>query len=223
MADHRITGLAPGLLLAALTLSGCPGSPSHMSTLPSEAPPPPQSGTLTAQVPEGSGLIIEAGSIYDLTRELDLIREDRELADMNRQVGPMMAFLGSHDDRYISSQVSDIHRFILPRLTRKIEQSPLRSEPWNGDFRLSFNVWSLHCMFENQNRVVWPHPICSTEIGVSLYETAGDSLLFGPGPMQTVSVKKETLEGGSTLEPLYEEAAQKIFDAFDGYWSSRPR
>ncbi len=222
MADRRITGLAPGLLLAALALWGCPGSPSHMSTLPSEAPPP-QPGTLTAQVPDGSGLIIEAGSTYDLTRELELIEADWELADMNRLAGPMMAFLGSHDDRYISSQVSDIHRSILPRLVRKIEQSPLRYERWNGAFRLSFHVWSLYFMFENQNRVVWPHPICSTEIGVSLYETAGDSLLFRQDPNLVVEVRKETPPGRSTLEQVYEEAAQGIFEAFDGYWSSKPR
>ena len=222
MADQRITGFSPGLLLAALALWGCPGSPSHMSTLPSEAPPPPQPGTLTAQVPDGSGLIIEAGSTYDLTRELELIEADWELAE-GGIAGDMMAFLGSRDSRYISSQVSDIHRFILPRLARKIEQSPLRYERWNGAYRLSFNVPSLYFWFEERTRVELPHPVCWTEIRVSVYETAGDSLLFRQNPNLAVEVRKKTPAGRSTLDQVYEEAAQKIFDAFDGYWSSRPR
>ena len=221
MADRRITGLAPGLL-AALALWGCPGSPSHMSTLPSQAPPPPQPGTLTAQVPDGSGLIIEAGSTYDLTRELELIETDWELAE-GGMAGDMMAFLGSRDSRYISSQVSDIHRFILPRLVRKIEQSPLRYERWNGAYRLSFNVPSLYFIIEDHTRLDWPQPICWTEIRVSVYETAGDSLLFRQDPNLVVEVRKETRAGRSTLDRVYEEAARKIFDAFDGYWSSRPR
>ena len=222
MADRRITGLTPGLLLAALALLGCPGSPSRMSTLPSEAPPPPQPGTLTAQVPEGSGLIIEAGSTYDLTRELELIEADWELAE-GGMAGDMMAFLGSRDSRYISSQVSDIHRFILPRVVRKIEQSPLRYERWNGAYRLSFSVPSLYFIVEDHTRLDWPRPVCWTEIRVSLYETEGDSLLFWKNPNLTVEVKKKTRAGRSTLEQVYEEAAQGIFDAFEGYWSSRPR
>ena len=229
MADRRITGLAPVLLLAALALWGCPGSPSHMSTLPPQAPPLPPPGTLTERVAHGSGLIIEAGSSYDLTRELELIGADWELA---QAVGAdaMMVYLGTRDSRYISSQVTDIHRFILPRLSRKITQSPLGLEPWNGAFRLSFDVWSLYFMIETDPRVERPHPICWMEIGVSLHETAGDSLLFRqqqliirerhPDPIGPVS--KGTPAGRSTLEPVHEKAAQAIFDAFNAYWSSRP-
>ena len=63
MADHRITRLAPGLVLAALALSGCPGSPSR--NVDPSFPGHPQSavnrGTLTAQASgRVSGLIIEA-------------------------------------------------------------------------------------------------------------------------------------------------------------------
>ena len=220
MADRRITGLTPGLLLAALALTGCPGSPSRMSTLPSEAPPPPPPGTPTARVTHNSGLIIEAGSTYEL-RELEWIRTDWELA--GGQAKPMMAFLGSRDSRYISSQVSDIHRSILPRLIRKIEQSPLRYERWNGAYRLWFNVATLYFWFDDRPGSDWPRPVCWTEIRVSLYETEGDSLLFWKNPNLTVEVKKKTRAGRSTLEQVYEEAAQGIFDAFDGYWSSRPR
>ena len=233
MADHRIiTGLAPGLLLAALALSGCPGSPSHMSTLPPEAPPPPP-GTQTARVTHNSGLIIEAGSGYDLTRELERIRADWKIAqESSSDTDAMMKYLGSRDSDYLSSQVTDIHRFILPRLSRKITQSPLGLEQWNGAFRLSFTVWTLFFMFETDPRVEWPHPICWTEISVSLYETAGDSLLFRQQPNLIItlrqpnlvrSVRNETPEGRSTLEPLYEKAAQEIFDSFNTYWSSRPR
>ena len=219
MASQRITALAPGLLLTALALSGCPGSPSHMSTLLPEAPPPPP-GALIAQVPEGSGLIIEAGSTYEL-RELEWISTDWELA--GGQSKAMMAYFGSRDSRYISSQVSDIHRFILPRLIRKIEQSPLRYERWDGAYRLSFNVATLYFWFDDITRVDWPQPVCWTEIRVALYETAGDSLLFRKDPNLIVEKKKKTRAGRSTLEEVYEEAAQGIFDAFDGYWSSRPR
>ena len=229
MADQRITGLSPGLLLTALALWGCPGSPSHMSTLPPEAPPPPPPGTLTERVTHGSGLIIAAGSNYDLTRELELIGADWELAQAGG-TNAMMAYLGTRDSRYISSQVADIHRFILPRLSRKITQSPLGLEPWNGAFRLSFNVWTLFFMIETDPRVERPHPICWMEIGVSLHETAGDSLLFRqqqlivrerhPDPVGPV--RNETPAGRSTLEPVHEKAAQAIFDAFNAYWSSRP-
>ena len=230
MADHRITGLAPGLLLAALALLGCPGSPSRTPPPPYQAPLPPP-GTLTERVTHGSGLIIEAGSNYDLTRQLERIRADWELAqESSSEIGAMMIYLGTRDSRYISSQVTDIHRFILPRLSRKITQSPLGLEPWNGAFRLSFNVWSLYFMVETDPRVERPHPICWMEIGVSLHETAGDSLLFRqqqliirerhPAPIGPVS--RETPAGRSTLEPVHEKAAQEIFDAFAGYWSSRP-
>ncbi len=228
MADRRITGLSPGLLLAALALLGCPGSPSRTSTPPYQAPLPPP-GTLTERVTHGSGLIIEAGSNYDLTRELELIGADWELAQAGG-ADAMMVYLGTRDSRYISSQVTDIHRFILPRLSRKITQSPLGLEPWNGAFRLSFNVWSLYFMIETDPRVERPHPSCWMEIGVSLHETAGDSLLFRqqqlivrerhPDPIGPVS--KETPAGRSTLEPVHEKAAQAIFDAFNAYWSSRP-
>ena len=222
MADHRKTVLTPGLLLAALALWGCPGSPSHMSTLPSEAPPPPPPSTPTARVTHNSGLIIEAGSTYDLTRELELIEADWELAE-GGMAGDMMAFLGSRDSRYISSQVSDIHAQILPRLIRKIEQSPLRYERWNRAYRLWFNVSTLYFWFDDPPRSDWPRPVCWTEIRVSLYETEGDSLLFWKDPNLTVEVKKKTRAGRSTLEQVYEEAAQGIFDAFNTYWSSRPR
>ena len=233
MADRRITGLSPGLLLAALALWGCPGSPSHMSTLPPEAlPAPPPPGTPTERVTHNSGLVIEAGSNYDFTRELERIREDWETAQESSSVtDAMMKYLGSRDSRYISSQVTDIHRFILPRLSRKITQSPLGLEPWNGAYRLSFNVWSLDFLFETNPVVEWPHPKCWTEIGVSLYETAGDSLLFRQQPNLIItqrqpnlvrSVRNENPAGRSTLEPLYEKAAQEIFDAFERYWSFRP-
>ena len=232
MADRRITGLAPVLLLAALALWGCPGSPSHMSTPPPEALRPPPPSSQTERVTHSSGLIIEAGSGYDFTTELERIRADWEIArESSSDTDAMMKYLGSRDSRYLSSQVTDIHRYILPRLSRKITQSPLGLEPWNGAFRLSFTVWTLWFMFETDPRLEWPHPICWTEISVAVYETAGDSLLFRQQPNLIISerqpnlvrsVRNETPAGRSTLEPVYEKAAQGIFDAFNAYWSSRP-
>lgn len=229
MADQRLPALAPGLLLAALALWGCPGSPSHMSTLPPEAPPPPP-GISTERVTHNSGLVIEAGSNYDLTGELERIRAAWEIVEESSGSDAMMKFLGSRDSRYLSSQVTDIHRYIVPRLSRKITQSPLGLEPWNGAFRLSFTVETLFFLFETDPRVERPHPKCWMEINVSLYETAGDSLLFRQQviitdrqPNLVRSVRNESPASRSTLEPVHEKAAQGIFDAFNAHWSSRPR
>lgn len=205
-------------------LLGCATSatPPHS---PQENPPQlfGNKNVLTAQIPPESGLIIEGRSLYNLENELQRFKSQPPVLQLYPVRYPIFTFFGTFDDRFVRSQTTDIHQFILPLLTRKIEQSPLKYEKWNSAYRLSFNIFSLRFDLLHAAEGDWQQTGCWTEIGVTLQHIPDGNIVFAQQPNFIIQVKKKTPGGKQTLDALYEKSAEQIFQVLADYWANKDK
>ena len=205
-------------------LMGCAVSATHTPSPQGNLPQATESKSiLTEQILSGSGLIIEGRSSYDMQMEKELQRfaSHKEAVQQYPRRYPLFTFFKTFDDSFIRDQVADIHQFILPLLAAKIEQSPLKFEKWNNEYRLSFNIWSLHFDLEQEAKADWQQAICWTEIGVTLHHIPDNNIVFAQKPNLIILVKKKTPSSKQTLNALYAESAQQIFQVLSDYWTNK--
>lgn len=204
-------------------LCGCATTTS--STVAKTEPPPQEpivpflvgGQAQTVQVPPGTGLFIEGRSSYDMERQLQQFSQ-RE-PESARQT-ELYAFFGTLDTGFIRQQAMEIHQYILPLLTKKIEQSPLKYEKWNGEYRLSFNVLDLDFWRDQASTTDWRPGTAVAQISITLLHVPDNKALLVQQPHLMVRFNKEVPGGKQTLNGLYEESAQQIFAILSGYWST---
>ena len=146
------------LIIMSLLLYGCAAATS--STIPQNGPSLQEAvapfivggQAQTVQIPPGTGLFVEGRSSYDMESQLQRFSQQQGEAARRTE---LFAYFGTLDTGFIRQQAIEIHQHILPILAKKIEQSPLKYEKWNGEYRLSFNVLALDFWRSQVSQTDW--------------------------------------------------------------------
>ena len=175
--------------------------------------PPPLAGNseFVAQVPAESGLLIAGRSTHKFSLELERFAARRG----DPLDSPFYAYFGTTDTSYIREQTADLHQSLVSALVEQIGELPMRHFPWDGDYKLAFDVMALNFWHE---RLAGGLQVNGTaEIGVQLIRLSESRVLFAQTPPLIVHVEKYTLGGRQPIATLCREAAAKIAQLLENY------
>ena len=166
-----------------------------------------------AQVPAESGLLIAGRSSHQLSLELDrLAARQGDPLD-----SPFYAYFGTLDVSYIREQTADLHQSLVSALVEQIGESPMRTYPWRGDYKLAFDIMALDFGSDHERRANRPQAASTAQIGVQLILLSERRVLFEQTPPLIVYVEKSTSGGRQPMASLCQEAAAKIAKLMEDY------
>ena len=174
---------------------------------------PAGNSEFVAQVPAESGLLIAGRSSHQLSLELDRFaaRQGDPLDS------PFYAYFGTIDAAYIREATADLHKSLVSALVEQIGESPMRTYPWRGDYKLAFDIMALDFGSDHERRANRPQAASTAQIGVQLILLSERRVLFKQTPPLIVYVEKSTSGGRQPMAPLCQEAAAKIAQLLEDY------
>ena len=183
--------------------------------------PPPLAGNseFVAQVPAESGLLIAGRSTHQLSLELERFAA-RQGDPFDR---PFYAYFGTIDVSYIREQTANLHQSLVSALVEQIGESPMRTYPWRGDYKLAFDIMALDFGSDHERRANRPQAASTAQIGVQLILLSERRVLFEQTPPLIVYVEKSTSDGRQPMAPLCQEAAAKIVQLLEDYLAEELR
>ena len=182
-------------------------------------PLPVGNSEFVAQVPAESGLLIAGRSSHQLSLELDRFaaRQGDPLDS------PFYAYFGTIDASYIKEQTADFHQSLVSALVEQIGESPMRTYPWRGDYKLAFDIMALDFGSDHERRANRPQATSTAQIGVQLILLSERRVLFEQTPPLIVYVEKSTSGGRQPMALLCQEAAAKIAQLLEDYLAEELR
>ena len=176
-------------------------------------PLPVGNSEFVAQVPAESGLLIAGRSSHQLSLELDrFAARQRDPRD-----SPFYAYFGTVDVSYIREQTADLHQSLVSALVEQIGESPMRTYPWRGDYKLAFDIVTLDFGSDHEKRGNRPQAASTAQIGVQLILLSERRVLFEQTPPLIAYVEKSTSGGRQPMAPLLQKAAEKIAQLLEDY------
>ena len=111
-------------------------------------PLPVGNSEFVAQVPAESGLLIAGRSSHQLSLELDRFADRQG----DPRDSPFYAYFGTVDVSYIREQTANLHQSLVSALVEQIGESPMRTYPWRGDYKLAFDIMALDFGSDHERR-----------------------------------------------------------------------
>lgn len=182
-------------------------------------PLPAGNSEFVAQVPAESGLLIAGRSSHQLSLELDRFAARRG----DPLDSPFYAYFGTIDASYIREQTAKLHQSLVSALVEQIGESPMRTYPWRGDYKLAFDIMALDFGSDHERRANRPQAASTAQIGVKLILLSESRVLFEQTPPLIVYVEKSTSDGRQPMAPLRQEAAAKIAQLLEDYLAEELR
>ena len=189
-------------------------APAAVSDEGGSMPPLPAGNSeFVAQVPAESGLLVAGRSSHQLSLELDRFaaRQGDPLDN------PFYAYFGTIDVSYIREQTADLHQSLVSALVEQIGESPMRTYPWRGDYKLAFDIMALDFGYDHERRANRPQATSTAQIGVQLILLSERRVLFQQTPPLIVYVEKSTSGGRQPMAPLLQKVAEKIAQLLEDY------
>ena len=174
---------------------------------------PAGNSEFVAQVPAESGLLIAGRSSHQLSLKLDRFAARQG----DRLDSPFYAYFGTIDAAYIREETADLHKSLVVALVEQIGESPMRTYPWRGDYKLAFDIMALDFGSDHERRANRPQAASTAQIGVQLILLSERRVLFKQTPPLIVYVEKSTSGGRQPMAPLCQEAAAKIAQLLEDY------
>ena len=182
-------------------------------------PLPAGNSEFVAQVPAESGLLIAGRSTHQLSLELDRFAARRG----DPLDSPFYAYFGTIDASYIKEQTANLHQSLVSALVEQIGESPMRTYPWRGDYKLAFDIMALDFEYDYERRANRPQATSTAQIGVQLILLSERRVLFEQTPPLIVYVEKSTSGGRQPMAPLCQDAAAKIAQLLEDYLAEELR
>ena len=182
-------------------------------------PLPVGNSEFVAQVPAESGLLIAGRSSHQLSLELDRFAARQE----DTRDSPFYAYFGTIDASYIKEQTADFHQSLVSALVEQIGESPMRTYPWRGDYKLAFDIMALDFGSDHERRGNRPQATSTAQIGVQLILLSERRVLFEQTPPLIVYVEKSTSGGRQPMASLCQKAAAKIAQLLEDYLAEELR
>ena len=182
-------------------------------------PLPVGNSEFVAQVPAESGLLIAGRSSHQLSLELDRFAARQE----DTRDSPFYAYFGTVNVSYIREQTADLHQSLVSALVEQIGESPMRTYPWRGDYKLAFDIMALDFGSDHERPANRPQATSTAQIGVQLILLSERRVLFEQTPPLIAYVEKSTSGGSQPMAPLCQEAAAKIAQLLEDYLAEELR
>ena len=182
-------------------------------------PPLAENSEFVAQVPAESGLLIAGRSSHQLNLELDRLAARQG----NTRDSPFYAYFGTVDVSYIREQTADLHQSLVSALVEQIGESPMRTYPWRGDYKLAFDIMALDFGSDHEKRGNRPQAASTAQIGVQLILLSERRVLFAQTPPLIVYVEKSTSGGRQPMASLCQKASAKIAQLLEDYLAEELR
>lgn len=182
-------------------------------------PLPVGNSEFVAQVLAESGLLIAGRSSHQLSLELERLAARQG----DPRDSPFYAYFGTIDVSYIREQTADLHKSLVSALVEQIGESPMRTYPWRGDYKLAFDIMALDFGSDHESRANRPQAASTAQIGVQLILLSERRVLFEQTPPLIVYVEKSTSGGRQPMAPLCQEAAAKIAQLLENYLAEELR